>query len=177
MLLAAALPRGVFLLVGGVLSDRFSPRALMLWSNVVRAMVTTTIAALVLGTRIEIWHLVVAGALFGTVDAVFFPAISTIVARLVPADQLAPANAVLQGTQQLMGTVGPAFAGFTIAIIGVGAAFAIDAASFAVAATAVWLVRNRSRVAGFGDDHGRRIGAGRRERGDAGSSSARSSPR
>jgi hypothetical protein len=144
VLLAAALPRGVFLLVGGALSDRFSPRALMLWSNVVRAVVTTTIAALVVGSRIEICHLVVAGALFGTVDAVFFPAISTIVARLVPAEQLAPANAVLQGTQQLMGTLGPALAGFTIAMIGVGAAFAIDAASFAVAATAVWLVRNRA---------------------------------
>jgi len=144
VMLAAALPRGIFLLLGGVLSDRFSPRALMLWSNLVRAVVTTAIAALVLGARIEIWHLVVAGALFGTVDAVFFPAISTIVARLVPAEQLAPANAVLQGTQQLMGTVGPALAGFTIAIIGVGAAFTIDAVSFAVAATAVWLVRNRS---------------------------------
>jgi len=141
VLLAAALPRGVFLLLGGVLSDRVSPRALMLWSNLVRAVITTAIAALVLGARVEIWHLVLAGAMFGTVDAVFFPAIGTIVARLVPEDQLAPANAMLQGTQQLVSTVGPAVAGFTIALIGVGAAFAIDAASFAIAAIAVWLVR------------------------------------
>jgi hypothetical protein len=84
---------------------------------------------------------VIAGALFGTVDAVFFPAIGTIVARLVPEDRLRPANAVLQGTQQLMHTVGPALAGFAIAIIGVGAAFVVDAASFAVAAVAIWLVR------------------------------------
>lgn len=141
VLLAAALPRGAFLLLGGVLSDRVSPRTLMLGSNLVRAVITTAIAALVLGTRIEIWHLILAGALFGSVDAVFFPAINTIVARLVPDDRLAPANAVLQGTQQLMSTVGPALAGFAIAIIGVGAAFAIDAASFAVASVAVWLVR------------------------------------
>lgn len=140
VLLAAALPRGVFLLVGGVLSDRVSPRTLMLWSNLVRAAVTTVIAALVLGARIEIWQLVLAGALFGTVDAFFYPAMNTIVARLVPEEQLGAANAALQGTQQLMSTVGPAIAGFAIAIIGVGAAFAIDAASFAVAATAVWLV-------------------------------------
>jgi len=130
-----------FLLVGGALSDRISPRTLMLGSNLVRAVITTTIAALVLGGRIEIWHLVLAGALFGTVDAVFFPAIGTIVTRLVPEDRLGPANAVLQGTQQLIQTVGPALAGFAIAIIGVGAAFAIDAASFAVAAIAIWLVR------------------------------------
>ena len=141
VLLAAALPRGVFLLVGGALSDRISPRTLMLGSNVIRAVITTIVAALVLGGRIEIWHLVIAGALFGTVDAVFFPAIGTIVARLVPPDRLGPANAVLQGTQQLMHTVGPALAGFAIAIIGVGAAFVVDAASFGVAALAIFLVR------------------------------------
>ena len=142
VLLAASLPRGAFLLVGGALSDRVSPRTLMLGSNVVRAMITTLIAVLVLGGRIEIWHLVLAGALFGTVDAVFFPAIGTIVARLVPEERLGPANAMLQGTQQLMSTVGPALAGFAIAIIGVGPAFVIDAASFAVAAVAIWLVRS-----------------------------------
>ena len=140
VMFAAAVPRGIFVLVGGVLSDRVSPRTLMFWSNLVRAVVTGAIAILVLGGRIEIWHLLVVGVVFGTVDAVFFPAISTIVARLVPEDQLAPANAVLQGTQQLMGTVGPALAGVAVAIIGVGPAFVLDATSFVVAATAVWLV-------------------------------------
>lgn len=142
VLLAASLPRGAFLLVGGALSDRISPRTLMFGSNLVRAVITTVIAALVIGTRVEIWHLLLAGALFGTVDAVFFPAIGTIVARLVPEDRLGPANAVLQGTQQLMQTIGPALAGFAIAIIGVGAAFVIDAVSFGVAALAIWLVRS-----------------------------------
>src|SRR5512141_590857 len=89
VLFAASLPRGVFILVGGVLADRVSPRALMLGSNVVRAVVTTAIAGLVLGSQVQVWQLVAAGVVFGTVDAVFFPAINTIVARLAPADQLA----------------------------------------------------------------------------------------
>ena len=147
VLLAASLPRGAFVLVGGVLADRVSPRALMLGSNVIRAIVTTVIAGLVLGSQIQIWQLVMAGVVFGTVDAVFFPAINTIVARLAPTEHLASANALLQGTQQLMNTIGPAIAGITVAIIGVGAAFAIDAASFAVAATALWLVRTDTRLA------------------------------
>ena len=45
--------------------------------------------------------------MFGTVDAIFLPAINTLIPRLVPADRLAPANAVMQGTAQLVGTVGP----------------------------------------------------------------------
>ena len=46
-----------------------------------------------------------------------------------------------------MSTVGPALAGIAVALIGIGPAFAIDAASFAVAATALWLIR-RDGVAG-----------------------------
>ncbi len=141
VLVAAAIPRGIFMLVGGVLSDRVSPRSLALVSNVVRAVVTTVVAGLVVGARVELYQLAVAGAIFGTVDAVFLPAINTLVPRLVPAHRLASANAVMQGTAQLGNTVGPAIAGFAIAIIGVGAAFAIDAVSFAVAAIALWLVR------------------------------------
>jgi len=142
ILIAAAIPRGLFLLLGGVLSDRVSPRDLALASNLLRAVVTTIVAGLVLGAQVQVWHLALAGVLFGTVDAVFLPAINTLVPRLVPPERLAAANAVMQGTGQLVGTVGPALAGFAVALIGVGAAFVIDAASFAVAAVALWLVRS-----------------------------------
>jgi MFS family permease len=151
ILIAAAIPRGLFMLVGGVLSDRVSPRDLALASNVIRATLTTIVAALVLGAQIQLWQLALVGVLFGTVDAIFMPAINTLVPRLVPADRLAPANAVMQGTAQLVGTVGPAVAGFAVALIGVGAAFAIDALSFAVAAGALWLVRSGARP-GHPDD-------------------------
>ncbi len=139
---AAAIPRGIFLLLGGVLSDRFSPRDIALASNVLRAVLTTLVAALVLGERIQIWHLALVGVAFGTVDAIFLPAINTLVPRLVPADRLAAANAVMQATGQLVGTVGPAVAGLAVALTGVGAAFVIDAASFAIAALALWFVRS-----------------------------------
>jgi MFS family permease len=142
ILIAAAIPRGVFLLVGGVLSDRISPRDLALVSNVVRALLTTIVAGLVIGDRIELWHLAAVGVVFGTVDAVFLPAINTLVPRLVPVERLAAANAVMQGTAQLVGTVGPAIAGFAVALIGVGAAFVVDAATFAFAALMLWFVRS-----------------------------------
>ncbi len=146
VLIAAAIPRGAFILLGGVLSDRISPRDLALGSNVLRAIVTMLVAGLVLGGRIELWHLAAAGIAFGVVDAVFLPAINTLVPRLVPADRLASANAVLQGAFQLMGTAGPAVAGLAIAVIGIGAVFVLDAVSFALAAYALWLVRSGSRL-------------------------------
>jgi predicted MFS family arabinose efflux permease len=142
ILAATAVPRGIFMLVGGVLSDRISPRNLALASNLLRAVLTTVVAGLVLGAQVQVWQLAVVGIAFGTVDAVFLPAINTLVPRLVPADRLAAANAVMQGTGQLAGTVGPALAGFAVAAIGVGAAFVVDAASFAIAALALWFVRS-----------------------------------
>jgi hypothetical protein len=151
ILIAAAIPRGLFMLVGGVLSDRISPRDLALASNVVRATLTTIVAALVIGAHVQLWQLAAVGVLFGTVDAIFLPAINTLVPRLVPTERLGAANAVMQGTAQLVGTVGPAVAGFAVALIGVGAAFAIDALSFAVAAGALWLVRSGARP-GHPDD-------------------------
>ncbi|MFL5719760.1 MAG: MFS transporter, partial [Chloroflexota bacterium] len=142
ILIASAIPRGTFLLVGGVLSDRISPRDLALVSNVARAVLTTLVAGLVIGDRVELWHLAAVGVVFGTVDAVFLPAINTLVPRLVPVERLAAANAVMQGTAQLVGTVGPAIAGIAVALIGVGAAFVVDAATFAFAALMLWFVRS-----------------------------------
>jgi MFS family permease len=146
ILIAAAIPRGLFMLIGGVLSDRVSPRDLALMSNILRAIVTTVVAGLVLGGRVELWQLAAAGIVFGTVDAVFLPAINTLVPLLVPPDRLGSANAVMQAAIQLVGTIGPAVAGFAVAAVGVGAAFVVDAVSFALAGYALWLVRGGRRT-------------------------------
>jgi MFS family permease len=151
VLMTAAIPRAVFMLVGGAFSDRFSPRTLMLASNAIRAVVVGVLAALVIGGRAELWHLYVFAAIFGVVDAFFYPALNTIVPMLVPERQLAPANALVQGAQQIMGLVGPALAGAMIALVQTGPAFVIDAASFGVAAAALVLIAGGRRHKGHAD--------------------------
>lgn len=83
VLMVAAIPRAVFMIVGGALSDRWSPRSLMLYSNAVRAVLVGIIAALVLSGQVQLWHLYVMGAAFGVVDALFYPALQSIVPMLV----------------------------------------------------------------------------------------------
>jgi MFS family permease len=135
------------MLVGGAFSDRFSPRMLMLVSNAIRGVVVGVLAALVLTGRAELWHLYVLAGTFGVVDAFFYPALNTIVPMLVPERQLSPANALVQGAQQITGLVGPALAGAMIALVETGPAFVIDAASFMVAAFALLLIRGGRRTA------------------------------
>ena len=147
VLMTAAIPRAVFMLVGGAFSDRFSPRTLMLASNAIRGVVVGVLAVLVLSGRAELWHLYILAGTFGVVDAFFYPALNTIVPMLVPERQLSPANALVQGAQQIMGLIGPALAGAMIAIVQTGPAFAIDAVSFGVAAFALLLITGGRRHA------------------------------
>ena len=146
VLMVAAIPRAVFMLVGGALSDRWSPRSLMLWSNAIRAVLVGVIAGLVLTGRVELWHLYLMAAAFGVVDALFYPAVNAILPMLVDEATLPPANAVIQGSQQLAGLIGPAIAGLVVALVQTGPAFAFDALSFAVAATALLFIAGGRRI-------------------------------
>ena len=153
VLMVAAIPRAVFMLLGGALSDRFSPRSLMLYSNAFRAVLVGIVAALVLTGNAELWQLYIMAGIFGVVDALFYPAISSIVPMLVDEPTLPPANALLQGSQQLAGLVGPALAGLLVALVQTGPAFAIDAVSFAVAATTLLFIRGGRRRANADAGH------------------------
>jgi MFS family permease len=150
VLMVAAIPRAVFMLLGGALSDRFSPRSLMLASNALRGVVVGIVAGLVLTGNAQLWQLYVLAAIFGVVDAFFHPALNTIVPMLVSDRLLPPANALVQITQQMSGLIGPAIAGLAVAAFQTGPAFAVDAVSFAAAATALLFVRGGRRTAPSG---------------------------
>ena len=157
VLTATAIPRALFMLVGGAMSDRISPRSLMLASNALRTVVVAIVAALVLTGNAQLWQLYILALIFGTVDAFFHPALNTIVPMLVSGRLLAPANALVQIMQQLSGLIGPAIAGLVVAALSTGPAFAFDATSFAFATLTIALVRGGRRAApsaaGEGADH------------------------
>ncbi|MGZ6299956.1 MAG: MFS transporter, partial [Candidatus Limnocylindria bacterium] len=68
VLMVAAIPRAIFMLLGGALSDRFSPRSLMLYSNAIRALVVGTVATLV-RVVYTAWLLLKISAPFGVTSA------------------------------------------------------------------------------------------------------------
>ena len=141
VLTAVAIPRAILMLIGGALSDRFSPRLIMIVTNVLRAGLTAILALLVILQATELWHLYLLAISFGIVEGFFSPAAETIVPTLVPEKQLIASNVLGQGAMQLISLIGPALAGVLIATIGVGIAFAIDAVSFVVSTLALLLIR------------------------------------
>jgi MFS family permease len=134
VLMTAALPRAALMLIGGAVTDRASPTALMIGSNLARAVFAGALASAVLADRVPLVLLYAIAALFGIADAIFYPAYAAIVPRLVSAGHLAAANSLLQGTAQIAGLFVPAAAGVAIAFAGLSAAFAADAVSFLFAA-------------------------------------------
>jgi len=135
---AWTLPLVLFLLLGGVFTDRYDRRWLMIGADLVRAGAIGTLGFLSIVGLLELWHVVALIAFVGLGDAFFNPASTAIVPDLLPAERLPQANA-LQGLVRPLTVrlVGPAIGGFVVAGVGPGAAFAIDAASFSASALAV----------------------------------------
>jgi MFS family permease len=141
VLMVAGGTRAVFQLLGGALSDSFSPQVLMVVSNVIRAVVTALITVIVLLGITQLWHLYILAFIFGMVDAVFFPAFMSAIPMLVAKDHLPAGNALLRGTGRLMSLIGPATAGIVISTTSLTVAFAVDTATFVFAAAMVGLMK------------------------------------
>jgi MFS family permease len=133
--------RVVCLLGGGVVADRLPRRHVMVAADLVRACTQTAVAALLLTGTARLWHLLVLFALYGAGDAFFAPASTRLVGETAPVDRLQQANALLSGSRSTAIVAGPALAGVLVGTVGPGAAFAVDAATFAVSTAALLLLR------------------------------------
>src|SRR5256714_10711584 len=134
-------PTFAFRLGGGVVSARHDRRLVMAWADALRALAVTAVAVLVLAGALRFWELVGLVALYGVGTAFFTPAFEAIVPQLLPDADLPQANALDQFVRPLaMRLVGPAARGGLVAL-SAGAAFAVDAASFAATLVAVLAIR------------------------------------
>jgi MFS family permease len=125
VLAASVIPFVAFLLVGGVWADRLPRARLMVATDVARAALHGTLALLIFTGEVEIWHLVVIEALFGTASAFFRPASTGLLPRTVPEEEIQEAQALTNMTNNLAELTGPALA--TALVLGVGAGLGVRA--------------------------------------------------
>ena len=141
VLAAHMLPLVAFVLVGGVWADRLPRQFVMLASDVVRGVSQATAAVLLLTGAAELWHLVVLVAVYGTAEAFFQPAATGLVPATVSPPRLQQANALIGLSRSSSFIVGPAIAGVVAATTNPGIVFVVDAATFAVSAVCLALLR------------------------------------
>ena len=149
---AWSLPMVVFVLIGGVASDRFPRRRVMIASDVVRGVAIAAIGVLSVTGHIELWHVFVLIALYGTGEAFFGPAFGSIVPDIVPQHLLVEANSLERFMRPLtFQMLGPAVGGFAIAAFermggSVGHVFLVDALTFVVSGICLVLMKVQPRV-------------------------------
>ncbi|HWG39474.1 MAG TPA: MFS transporter [Candidatus Acidoferrales bacterium] len=148
ILMLAAVPRAVLMLLGGALSDRFSPRKIMMCTASARTLFVAAIGILLWAHQLHIWHLYLLAFAFGTADAFGAPAASTFLPSLVKKEQLLAANSVFQSTAQVTMIAAPAPAGLVIRAFGAVWAFLMDAVSFLFIIGALWQLPDPPQTSG-----------------------------
>jgi MFS family permease len=145
------IPRAVFMLLGGAITDRISPRLVMLSSDIIRFILTGLMAFVIFTGTIQVWMLYAFGLGFGLVAGFAIPAGNSIVPMLVEEQDLQAGNSIMMGITQLVGFIGPTVAGILIggyssSSLGIGLAFTIDSVSFAVSAVCLWAMHGGKRL-------------------------------
>lgn len=137
VLIAAEVPYLLFLLIGGVMVDRFPRMYVMLASDVLCGLAMGLVAVLAALGALALWHLFILSALFGVVGAFFSPAFTATIPDIVPAPALTSANSLRSLGAQVGSVAGPALGGVVVATGGTTLAFALDAVSFFASAICV----------------------------------------
>lgn len=146
--IAMTIPTIAFLLLGGALSDRMDRRRIMLVSDLIRGLAVALLAVASLTGVLELWHVAVIVAIYGTGAAFFGPAFDALVPELLPPDELAQANSLDHFVRPIaLRLAGPAVGGVLIETAGTGWAFAIDASTFLASALALAFMRPGTRPA------------------------------
>ncbi len=152
VLALVSVPRALFILVGGALVDRHSPRQVLMLTKYVNLALLGALSVLVLTGLLTLWMVYGLALAIGLATAFSIPAGTSMLPRVVPRTQLQAANGIHLGLRQLTMFLGPLLAGLLIALFGggrgaaanatgTGIAFGLDALSFGVSAWTLARVR------------------------------------
>ena len=152
-------PRAVFILIGGAMVDRHSPKRVLMLTKYVNTVLLGLLAALVLSGSLSLWMVYVLALAIGLSTAFSIPSATSLMPHVVAASHLQAANSMMLGIRQMTMFAGPVLAGTMIALvgdaqtgraassIGLGCAFLFDAFSFAASA---WTLHKTLLLAGSG---------------------------
>jgi DHA3 family tetracycline resistance protein-like MFS transporter len=159
--IAMTVPTIAFLLVGGVASDRFERRWLLVGADLLRALAVALLAGLTIGGQLALWHVVVLSAFYGTGSAFHAPAFDALVPEILRGDRLTQANALDQLMRPLaLRLAGPAVGGVVVGVVGAGGVFLMDCATFVMAAgTVLMMSPSRRAIEAHDPSRGGRAGS------------------
>src|SRR5262245_61189564 len=143
IMVARFLPTVVLSPLAGVIADRFSRRAIMIGSDIMRAVVV--LGFLFVRRPDQMWIVYVLTVLQLAFSTFFEPAKTAAIPSIVSDRELVPANAIAAVTWSVMLTMGAAIGGFVAGWFGTDAAFVLDSLTFVASAILISVVHFPSR--------------------------------
>jgi hypothetical protein len=158
-----SLPRAAFILIGGAVVDRYSPKKVLMVTKYINTVLLAALAVLVLAGGLSLWTVYALAFAIGLSTAFSIPSATSMLSHVMPRAQLPAANGVMMGLRQLSMFLGPLLAGLLIVLFGdgpsgsttagtvtdargLGVAFGFDALSFLASAWTLSQVRLHSQV-------------------------------
>ena len=118
--LAFMVPQVVFSLVGGVVADRVAKKPVIGWTPVINGLATATMGTIIMFGNVTFWDFIWVGVLNGTVLSLSIPARTALIPEIVGEKLMFNAMAFNMASWNLARILGPALAGFMIAIFAGG---------------------------------------------------------
>jgi MFS family permease len=131
---ANLVPLAVFVLIGGVWADRLQRQRVMLAADILRFVLQTLTATLLIAGVAQVWHLALIQVAMGVCEAFFRPAAMGLMPEVVSPSRLQQANGLSSLVMSASITLGAFFAGVLVAAVGPGWGIGIDGLTYLVSA-------------------------------------------
>ncbi|MGG1948344.1 MFS transporter [Trinickia sp. NRRL B-1857] len=147
------LPRAVFILIGGALVDRYTPKRVLMLTKYVNGVLLALLAAMVLTNHIVLPLIFALAVAIGLASAFSIPSGTAMLVHVLPLQKLQTGNSMLMGARQIALLGGPLLAGLLISVAGndaampvadsrgLGLAFGLNCLSFVISAWTLAKVR------------------------------------
>ena len=133
-------PRVVVSPLAGAIVDRSNRKLMMMLSDLAAGATTVFILLLYTTGNLQIWHLYISAAIAGTFQAFQWPAFSAAITMMLPKEQYARANGMMELAGSASGIFAPVLAGAMLGFIDLAGILIIDIVTFVVAVGALLFV-------------------------------------
>lgn len=131
-------PMIIFMLLGGVIGDRFKRNRIVGGSDVIGSLLAATSAISFIAGFANVPLLCLMGGLFGILNALWWPAMSGVLPEIIPKESLQKGNAVVGLLSNFGFVFGALVGGTVVTLFGSGWALLVDALTFMIAGLLVW---------------------------------------
>jgi len=135
---ARFIPMVALMLLGGVVGDRYKRNRVVGGADIIGSVFVAISAISFIGHFPSVWLLAFMGAIFGVLNALWWPAMTGVLPEILPKTNLKDGNAIVALSSNIGFVLGALLGGTLVTLYGSGWALLIDAISFLIAGFLVW---------------------------------------